>query len=182
MRFVEPSGFVSNAIGLTPRSKSMTHAVCSVWASMIVAFLPAMLPATTYRPSGVTYVLWTAPLTGMLFDALQRDRIDHVDRARFFADGHVDSRAIAACGDVVGVSAQPNLVRNPQRSSVDDIECRVGFVADIDPAAVGRRGGPMTDLDPGDPTDDLVRHRIDHMDIVPGAVGLDDADLTARCA
>ena len=47
MRLVEPSGFVSNAIGRTPRSKSITHAISSVFTSIAVAVLPAMLPATT---------------------------------------------------------------------------------------------------------------------------------------
>src|SRR5256884_1392813 len=52
MCFVEPSGFVSKAIGRTPLSNLTSQATCSVWRSMTVADLDSMEPATAYFPSG----------------------------------------------------------------------------------------------------------------------------------
>src|SRR5206468_3581265 len=52
--FVEPSALVENVIGRTPRSMSSVHAGCSVWVSNTFTVLPAIDPATTYLPSGVT--------------------------------------------------------------------------------------------------------------------------------
>src|SRR6187397_3125627 len=57
IHLVDPSGFVLNVIGLTPRSISIVQAVCSVFASMTLMLLPPIDPATAYLPSGVTYTL-----------------------------------------------------------------------------------------------------------------------------
>ena len=65
-RLVEPSGFFSKAIGRTPSLKSVQIG-SSVFASMTVITRPAMDPATTCRPSGVTYTLWMPPLVGIDF-------------------------------------------------------------------------------------------------------------------
>ncbi len=57
IHLVEPSAFAANAIGRMPRSISSVHAGCSVAASNTLIVLPAIEPATTYLPSGVTYAL-----------------------------------------------------------------------------------------------------------------------------
>jgi hypothetical protein len=49
----------------------------------------------------------------------------------------------------------------------DDVERAVGFVADIQPAAVGRRGGAVPDLDAGDLPHDLVGGGIDDVTLSP---------------
>src|SRR5215217_1263360 len=57
IHWVEPSAFQLNVIGRTPRSMSTVHAGSSVFASITLIDLPAIEPATTYLPSGVTYGL-----------------------------------------------------------------------------------------------------------------------------
>ena len=52
----------------------------------------------------------------------------------------------------------------------------LGFVAEIEMAAVGSGSGPVVHLDAGDLADDRVRRRIDEMNVVAGGVGLHDAD------
>ena len=47
---------------------------------------------------------------------------------------------------------------------VDDVERAVGFVADVDAAAVGRHRCAVADFDPVDDPDDLVGRRIDAAD------------------
>ena len=64
MRFVEPSAFVSNAIGRIPASILMVRTIRSVAASTMEIVLLAIDPATANLPSGVTYTLCTSPATG----------------------------------------------------------------------------------------------------------------------
>jgi hypothetical protein len=53
-------------MGRTPRSNANSQEGWRVSSSITVRILFATDPATTYLPSGVTYVLCTAPFTGML--------------------------------------------------------------------------------------------------------------------
>ena len=46
---------------------SSTHTGSQVFSSNTLTVLPAMEPATTYLPSGVTYALWMVPLVGIVF-------------------------------------------------------------------------------------------------------------------
>src|SRR4051812_32602928 len=62
IHFVDPSGLLANAIGRTPRPMSSVHAGDSVAVSNTLTVLPAIDPATTYLPSGVTYGLWMLPV------------------------------------------------------------------------------------------------------------------------
>src|ERR1051325_3161286 len=55
IHLVDPSGFQLKVIGRTPRSISSVHAGSSVFASITLTDFPAIEPATTYLPSGVTY-------------------------------------------------------------------------------------------------------------------------------
>src|SRR6185503_16979721 len=57
IHFVEPSGLVANVIGRTPRSIFSVQAGSSVLASITLTVAPAIEPATTHFPSGVTYGL-----------------------------------------------------------------------------------------------------------------------------
>ena len=59
---------------------------------------------------------------------------------------------------------------------VGDVERRLGFVGDVEAAAVGRDRGAVVHLDVLDLADHLVGRRIDQHDAVAGGVGLDDAD------
>ena len=174
---VDPSGFAENVIGRTPRSISSVQAGCSVAASNTFTVLPAIEPATTYLPSGVTYALWMRALGLQRLDVLQRRGVDDVDAARRLDDPDVDAPAVAADGDVVRVAAQRNPIRHLERLGVDDVERAVGFVADVDAAAVRRDRRAVIHFDPGDDADDLVGFGIDDVDVVAGAVGLDDSDL-----
>src|SRR5262245_13563670 len=58
IHLVDPSGFQLNVMGRTPRSMSTVHTGSKVWVSATFTLFPAMEPATTYLPSGVTYALW----------------------------------------------------------------------------------------------------------------------------
>ena len=53
-------------MGRIPKSMVSAQAGFSVGTSITVMVFEGMEPATTYLPSGVTYVLCTAPFTGML--------------------------------------------------------------------------------------------------------------------
>src|ERR1700691_864632 len=66
IHLVLPSGFVANVMGRIPWSIVRDQTGSSVFWSITVIVFDAMEPLTTYLPSGVTYVLWTAPFTGML--------------------------------------------------------------------------------------------------------------------
>ena len=76
--------------------------------------------------------------------------------------------------------AQGNSLDDLVRLDVDDVEGALGFVADVDAAAVGRGAGAVADFDSVDHGDDLVRRGIDDVDVVAGAIGLDNPDLVLR--
>src|SRR5580658_8021679 len=66
IHLVLPSGFVANAMGRMPWSITSDQTGSSVFWSITVIVFDAMEPLTTHFPSGVTYVLWTAPFTGIV--------------------------------------------------------------------------------------------------------------------
>jgi hypothetical protein len=53
----------------------------------------------------------------------------------------------------------------------------LGLAAEIQTATVRRRGRAVVNRDPFDFADDLVRPRIDEMDVVALRIGLDDSYL-----
>ena len=57
MRFVEPSGLVSNVMGRMPEVSFNVQATSSVFVSMTLMTLVATEPDTANFPSGVTYTL-----------------------------------------------------------------------------------------------------------------------------
>ena len=61
-----------------------------------------------------------------------------------------------------------------QRAAVDHVERVLGFVGDVEAAAVGRGGNAVIDLDAADFAGDFVRGWIDEMNVVAGGIGLDD--------
>src|SRR5262249_20324572 len=89
--------------------------------------------------------------------SLQRDCINDVNGTLGFPDGNVHSPAVSADGDIVGVAAQGNLTRHPESPRVDHVQRAVGFIADVDFAAIRRSGRSMTDFYSGDLPDDFVR-------------------------
>ena len=181
IHLVEPSGFATNAIGRTPRSMSSVQAGCSVCASNTLIGLARDRAGHDVLAVGRDVRVVDAALRLQRLDVLQRRRVDHVDAARRLDDPDVDAPAVAADGDVVRVAAQRNPVRHLQRLGVDDVERAVGFVADVDAAAVRRDRRAVVHFDPVDDADDLVGAGIDDVDVVAGAVGLDDSDLLALC-
>jgi len=53
----------------------------------------------------------------------------------------------------------------------------VGFVADVKPRAVERRGRPMTNLDAFDFGHYFIRGGVNDVNVVAGAVGLNDPNF-----
>ena len=135
------------------------------------------------------HVLAVRSDVGIVDGTPRRDRLDHlhrrgvhdIDAARLgVPDGDVHAPAVATHGHVVRMGAQLDLVSDLQRPGVDDIERAVGLVGDVDAAAVRRGAGAVVHLDPLDHADDGVGGRVDQVDVVSGAVGLDDPDLVLR--
>src|SRR6185295_14301299 len=112
-------------------------------------------------------------------DALHRRGVDHVDAARRLDDADIHPLAVLADGEIVRMAAERHLLDDLERLAVDDVESAERFVADVDPRAVGRDRGAVIDFDPVDLTDHLVGGRIDDVNVVAGAVGLDDHDFLA---
>ena len=63
---------------------------------------------------------------------------------------------------------------------VHHVERVHGLVGDVKLAAVGSADDAMGNLDVGDPADDLVGLGIDHVGIIAGGIGLDDAHREFR--
>jgi hypothetical protein len=74
---------------------SRVHAGVSVCASITFTDFPAIEPATTYLPSGVTYALWMAPFVGTVLT--------------FFCD------AVSMTSTPPGAWAIPTYTRRPSR-------------------------------------------------------------------
>src|SRR5262249_8823275 len=110
-------------------------------------------------------------------DSLQRDCVDDVNSTLSLANGDVYSPAIAADGDIVGMATERNLASHPKSPRVDHVQCAIGFIADIDFAAIRRSGRSMSNFYSGDLTDNFVRCRINDADVVSGAVRLDDPSM-----
>ena len=72
------------------------------------------------------------------------------------------------------MSAELHFPDDLQRLAVDDVERAVGFVADVDAAAVGRDRGAVIHFDAVDHANHFIGGRIDEVHVVAGAVGLDD--------
>ena len=180
IHFVEPSGFVLNVIGRTPRSMSSVHAVSSV---LRVDHVDRLSPNRAGDD-----VLAVRGDVGVVDGALRRDRLDPLksdacrSRRRRRASWMIPtytrwpSRPTAM---LLGWPLSGILLDDLQRLRVDDVERALRFVADVDAAAVGRDAGAVVHLDPLDHADHLVGGGIDDVDVVPGAVGLDDPDLAA---
>ena len=119
------------------------------------------------------------PFVGIVLTRCHRGGVDDVHAARLLDDADVDALAVLADGHVVRMAAQLDALDDLQRLRVDDVERAFRFVADVDAAAVRRGAGAVVDLDALDHADDLVGGGIDDVDVVAGAVGLDDPDLLA---
>jgi hypothetical protein len=125
--------------------------------------LPTIEPATTQR-----------------LDALLRGGVDDVNPAWRLDDADIHPPSVTADRQVIRVTAQRNLLCHFQRLGVDDVEGAHRLVADIEAGAVRSDGGAVAGLDTGNLTDDLVGGRIDEVNVVAGAVGLDDQDPARR--
>src|ERR1051326_8176514 len=67
MSLVDPSGFVVKAMGRMPALMVSVQATVLLDVSITLMVLVGIDPATANLPSGVTYTLWIAPFTAMLF-------------------------------------------------------------------------------------------------------------------
>ena len=129
----------------------------SCLTSMTVICRPAIDPATTNLPSGVTNVLWMPPLVGMRLDASCSDAVSMTSTAPGCRDdGDVDALAVLRDREVVRAVAQRDVPADLQRLGVDDVEPVLRLVGDVEAAAVGRGGGAVVDFDAVDLADDLV--------------------------
>ncbi len=87
---------------------------------------------------------------------LERRGVDHVDGAGRRHDADVDAAAVAADRDVVGPAGQRDLLGHLQRLAVDDVQRLLRLAAEVEAAAVGRRGGAVIDRHARDLADDRV--------------------------
>src|SRR3989442_15582221 len=108
--------------------------------------------------------------------ARQCPRVDDVDRAGAGDDGDVDALAVLADGHVVRMVRQRDVLGDLQRLQVRDVERRLGFVGDVEAAAVGRGPRAVVDIAVLDLPDNLARLRINQHQDVAGGVGLDNPD------
>ncbi len=114
------------------------------------------------------------------FDSLQRRGIDDIDSARRFPNRNIDVPSIMSDRDVVRMAAESDSCRDPQRLAVDNVQCAVGFIADVDAASVGSGCGAMAHFNSRDFSDDFIRDGVDDVHAVTRGVGLDDSYLAGR--
>ena len=115
-------------------------------------------------------------------DARERQRVDDVHDTLALADRDVHALAVVADRNVIRVARQRDSAHDAQRPRVDDIERAIRLVADVELAAVRRRGGAVADFDAHDVAHDLIRRRIDDVHVVARAVRLHDARVQRRSA
>jgi len=139
IHFVEPSAFVENVMGRTPRSMSSVQAGCSVCASKTFDGLARDGARDDVLAVRRDVRIVDAALRRQRLDVLERRGVDDVDATGRLDDPDVHAASVAADGDVVRVPAQRDPVRHLERLRVDDVERALGFIADVDAAAVGSR-------------------------------------------
>src|SRR5262245_6566853 len=121
-----------------------------------------------------------SPLHGDALDIRHRGCVDDIHRARRYGNSHIDSPSILTDRDVVGVAAQGNALDYLQGLLVHYVQRGLRLIAEVVTASVGGNRGAMADLNSVDYSDHLVRRRINNVDIVPGAVRLDDSHRARR--
>ncbi len=109
------------------------------------------------------------------WDALnlgERCRVDHIHRARAFRDPHIHARAVLGDSDIIRAAAQRNPLGHLERLRVDHIQRVQRFIGDVDTPPIRSNRHSMRNLDILDGSYHLVRGGVDHMNVVPGRVGL----------
>src|SRR5262249_29738138 len=87
--------------------------------------------------------------------------VDDVERAGTARNADNDLAAVLADRNIVGMIAERNFLDQLAGLAIEDVERRVGLVADIDPGTVGREGYPMRRLNPLDLLHHLVGGGVD---------------------
>ena len=121
-----------------------------------------------------------SPFHGDALDLLQGGCVDDIHRARRHRNGDIDSPSILTDRDVVGVAAERYALGDLQGLLVHYIKCAFRLITEVVTASVGGDCGAMANLNAVDYSYHFVRRRIDDVDIVPGAVRLDDANRARR--
>jgi hypothetical protein len=76
--------------------------------------------------------------------------------------------------------AQWNLIDDLESPRVSDVEGTLRFASDIDSAAVGRGYYAVVYFDPCDFSHNFIRDWIDNLNVIAGAVGLEDSNHFVR--
>ena len=139
---------------------------------MTLIVLVGIDPATAYLPSGVTYTLWIAPFTGMLFTLVSKAVSITSTAPGACAIAHIDVRAVFGHGHVVRPAAQRNPLGDLQRLRIHHVQRAQRFVGDVDPPPVRRDRDAVRNLDILDGPDHLIGGGVDHVNVVSGRVGL----------
>ena len=105
---------------------------------------------------------------------LKQTSINDVDTARSFGNGHINPASIGSNGDVIGMAAQRDVIGHFQCLGVDNVQSALRLIADVDPTAVRRHGRAMVHFDSFDHADNLIGGGIDDVNVIAGAIGLDN--------
>src|SRR6202042_45958 len=105
------------------------------------------------------------------FDEPASRSVDHVEPAFPAPDGHQHEPTVLCHRDIVGTPAEPDLVRDLAAGAIHDVQRGLGFIADVDSAAIRGETNAVRRCHTADNLHNLVRRRVYHFDAIAAAVG-----------